>query len=301
MNIELSKDEHQALLDAMKATQDNQSSNEIYNTQVKKLERLIPRLSKNMDEVASFLGSKLNSFLKKSCSIQTHYSVIKFWEKLESDRENYIFFLIKDNNENSNYLSLSYGSAFLLIETQFGGVCNFDSENRELINRKLTLIEKEILLSIIHKWIYDLFKKHEKENSFKLYYLNQELENSGKEKSEVFISCDFKFMIQQVEINFYLFIYDKPLVFSQDKDKNRSKNYYQPIAQHFSNTALEITVILGYYEISLNDLIYLKVNDIFWLNQLNKDPLPVFIEDRILFRAFPHVVEDRLTVKIVEG
>ena len=79
------------------------------------------------------------------------------------------------------------------------------------------------------------------------------------------------------------------------KDKHKVK---QTISSHLEKTMLDIRVLLGKSEITIDDLMKLENGDVLVMDSSVEEELPIIIKDRVKFRGRPGTFDGNMAVKV---
>ena len=82
--------------------------------------------------------------------------------------------------------------------------------------------------------------------------------------------------------------------------KERNPESFKKLKNHIENVQMEVKVHLGETTIKLNDLLYLKENDVISLNQLIEDPLTLLVNNTPKMLVQPGKLRKRLAVQVLE-
>lgn len=85
-----------------------------------------------------------------------------------------------------------------------------------------------------------------------------------------------------------------------DFGKEINQESKEDISNNLMKAPVNLEVVLGSSEITVEDFLALELGDIIQLNVKSEDPLKLFVEDKLHFLVKPGKIEDRLGVKILQ-
>ncbi|CQR47690.1 Flagellar motor switch protein FliM [Paraliobacillus sp. PM-2] len=85
-----------------------------------------------------------------------------------------------------------------------------------------------------------------------------------------------------------------------EKTKERKTGEYENLTKNLESAKLDMQVLLGQTEITMNDLLNLQTDDVMQLNQSINDPLVMMADKEPLFYVQPGKKKNKLAVQILE-
>jgi flagellar motor switch protein FliM len=204
-------------------------------------------------------------------------------------------------------LSISSDLAFVLVDHYFGGDCRFHAriEGRDFTNVEQAVIKK--VVEIAFKEMDDVWHSvYPVQHKFVRSEMNPQFVNIVS-SSEVVVVCSFKMEVESSTESFAFCIPYSVLEPIKDKlygvhqgevdaiDKSWSENLKYQINQ----VPLTISVEIGSAEISVSDVLNLKVGDVIQLNDKVKEPIRMLVENKDKYWGRAGVSDNNYALQII--
>jgi flagellar motor switch protein FliM len=204
-------------------------------------------------------------------------------------------------------LSISSDLAFVLVDHYFGGDCRFHVriEGRDFTNVEQTVIKR--VVDIIFKEMDNVWRAvYPVEHKFARSEMNPQFVNIVA-PSELVVVYSFKMEVESSTESFSFCvpysilepIKDKLYGVHQGEIDAIDKTWSENLRSQINYVPLTISVEIGSAEISVSDVLNLKVGDVIQLNDKVKDPVRVFVEGKGKYWGRAGVADNNYALQIV--
>ncbi len=203
-------------------------------------------------------------------------------------------------------LAIDPNLVYIMVDSYFGGECRFYTriEGRDFTNVEQGFIRK--VADVMFHEMTGLWRGvHPLDFKFVRAEMNPQFVNIASHSDMVLVSS-FKMEIESTVDNFFFCmpfstietIKDKLYGMQQDASY-ADKNWSERLRERFGQVPLSLSVEIGKAEISVSELLSLKVGDIIQLGRKIKDPLDANIEGMPKLIVKPGTADGNYAVKIL--
>ncbi len=207
----------------------------------------------------------------------------------------------------NSLLSISSDLAFIIVDNYFGGDCRFHAriEGRDFTNVEQAVIKK--VVDIIFTEMNDVWRVvYPVEHKFVRGEMNPQFVNIVG-STEIVVVYSFKMEVEQSTDSFAFCvpytvlepIKDKLYGVHQGEIDTADKSWSDSLYYQLHQVALGISAELGRTDVSVSDVLNLKVGDVIQLDDKIKEPIKVFLEDKEKFWARAGVSDNNYALQIL--
>jgi flagellar motor switch protein FliM len=204
-------------------------------------------------------------------------------------------------------LSISSDLAFILVDNYFGGDCRFHAriEGRDFTNVEQAVIKK--VVDIIFKEMDNVWRGiYTLEHKFVRSEMNPQFVNIVG-VTEIVVVYSFKMEVESSTDSFAFCvpysvlepIKDKLYGVHQGEIDAVDKTWGENLRYQLDHISLGISAELGTAEVTVSDVLNLKVGDVIQLNDKIKDPIKIFIEGKKKYWGRAGVSDNNYALQIL--
>ncbi|MCX7634853.1 MAG: flagellar motor switch protein FliM [Syntrophales bacterium] len=270
----------------------------------------MPTLEMLNEKFARLFRTTLSSLLRKMTSVSVvSVDTMKFGEFLKTLPVPTSLHLFRmDPLRGTSLFVVEAKVIFMLVDLLFGGS---GRDTYKVEGREFTAIENNIIRRIVMNAVSDLEKTWKGFTDITITYQRSEV---NPQFAQIVSLTDLVVIINfEVEIEYSAglmticipYIALEPLrerlhAGFQSEEMIIDRTMADRFIKNFLQAQVEVVVELGSTEVSAGDVVRLQKGDIITLDQVATDPLPVFVEGIMKFRAYAGTYKGNQAVQIAE-